>query len=376
MSIVLKKKNNKFELYLDIQDVHCSFINSLRRIILTEYPTIAFNNIDYINSDIKIKQNTSQFHNEFLLDRICLLPIHFKEKYEYDRQDRLTKKYKFKIEVENKSNRIINVTTEDFQVIDTETGKTLKSTDFFPPHYVHKTFITILKLNPNPNNEGEVIHFEGQPSVGIGKIHSCFSPVSCVTFKNKRDPEKIEKALKEYLKQFDESEHKKAKLDFELSLSDRYFMTDDNDEANSFEMYIESKEVLLPEIILYNSLDILKNKLNSFYVNLTKIIKDNEEVDTVKINESLDTMESFEIEILNESHTLGNIIQNYALLTKGNNMLKFIAYKNPHPLENKILIKIATVDNTLEQVYIVIENTVKNIISIVDSLLKQIGKED
>jgi DNA-directed RNA polymerase, subunit L len=200
--------------------------------------------------------------------------------------------------------------------------------------------------------------------------------VSCVTFKNKRDPEKIEKALKEYLKQFDESEHKKAKLDFELSLADRYFMTDDNDEANSFEMYIESKEVLLPEIILYNSLDILKNKLNSFYVNLTKIIKDNEEVDTVKINESLDTMESFEIEILNESHTLGNIIQNYALLTKGNNMLKFIAYKNPHPLENKILIKIATVDNTLEQVYIVIENTVKNIISIVDSLLKQIGKED
>ena len=244
--------------------------------------------------------------------------------------------------MQNKTNRIINVTNENFQVTDTETGKILNSLDFFPPHHVHKTFINILKLNPNPNNEGEIIHFEGYPSVGVGKLHSCFSPVSCVTFKNKRDPEKVDRELKKYLKQFDESEHKKAELDFELSLADRYFKTDINDEANSFEMYIESKEVLLPEIILYNSLDILKNKINTFYLNITKIIKEKENLENIKISESLDSMEAFEIEIENENHTLGNIVQNYALIIKGNESLKFIAYKNPHPLQNKILIKIAT----------------------------------
>lgn len=369
MSLKIKNRENKYELDFDIIGVHYSLANSLRRIILTEYPTIGFNNTDYINSDIKIINNTSQFHNEFILDRITLLPIHFKEKY--DRNN--LKRYKFKLDVQNKTNSILKVTTEDIQVIDIEDNIILDSKDFFPPHYIFGTYINIINLQPNPDNIGEILHFEGSASISKGKEHSSFNQISCITFKNKRDPVKLEKALKEHLKKFDESEHKKERLNFELTFADRYFMTDENDEANEFEFYLESKEVELPDLILYNGFDFLKKKIKLFSENLKSIIKDNTKNENIKIYEYLGNMEAYEIEIMNESHTLGNLIQNYCLILNPEN-LNFISYKNPHPLENKIVFKISTKNNSKDEIFDIINNTCDYLINIINSFLDQISK--
>ena len=46
-----------------------------------------------------------------------------------------------------------------------------------------------------------------------------------------------------------------------------------------------------------------------------------------------------EIVVEGEEHTLGNLIANYLLRTKG---VKFASYSMPHPLERKIVIRVMT----------------------------------
>ena len=50
-----------------------SIINSLRRVLLSSIPTIAFKT-DMQNTDIKILKNTTPLHNEYLLHRISMIP--------------------------------------------------------------------------------------------------------------------------------------------------------------------------------------------------------------------------------------------------------------------------------------------------------------
>ena len=76
MPVKSLKQINPNYIQFNITDVDVSLVNALRRIILSEYPTVAFNTDDYLNSDLKVEENTSFLHNEMLLHRISLVPIH------------------------------------------------------------------------------------------------------------------------------------------------------------------------------------------------------------------------------------------------------------------------------------------------------------
>ena len=61
-----------------------SIVNSIRRILLSEIPTVAFRTDEGTNLDIKIEVNKTSLHNEFILHRISLIPL-FINPQEYDR---------------------------------------------------------------------------------------------------------------------------------------------------------------------------------------------------------------------------------------------------------------------------------------------------
>ena len=61
-----------------VSNTTSSFVNALRRTIITDVQTVSFNVDDYTNSDLTVIKNTSSVHNEFLLHRLGLLPINFK----------------------------------------------------------------------------------------------------------------------------------------------------------------------------------------------------------------------------------------------------------------------------------------------------------
>lgn len=373
MSIVFEKSEDTNNLNMEISNVNLSLINGIRRVILSEYPTIGFNIDDYLNSDIKVITNTSSINNEFIMHRIGLVPIHYSSIKAFD-----PSKYKFVIDKQNTSSSTISVKSNDFKVYNTETGNEEDSIKFFPPDPITNDFILILKLKQNPNKIGEKLHVEGKASIGTGAINARYTPVSCVTFKNKIDESKKSIALQEHLDKTMKNEDAsidKETLNFNLTYGERYFHTDKNDEPNMFEMFIESIGVIPSHIILYETLDIIKQKLNNITKIINKIISENTEDEKIQISKSLDTMDAYEVKINDETHTIGNIIQSYASLNFTEEELPYIGYRNPHPLKKFIVVKLKTSNNTLEEVNNIFSKINENVASVIDELRKLIEIE-
>ena len=364
MTIKNLEPNNE-ELYFNIDDVETSYVNAVRRIILSECETVGFNTDEYINSDLKILNNTTSLHNEFILHRIGLIPINISDTLNYD-----SSKYKFILEKDNKTNELVMVTTEDFKVINTETNKEERSITFFPPNKLTGEYILILKLKPNPNLIGEKINITGVSSKSSGGKNARFSPVSCVRYTYTRDDDKLKSALEEHLKLTENEslpliEKDKISKRFILEEGERYYKTDKNNEPNQFDFYIESIGIISPENILKESLTILYNKVLKFKNNINKIIKENISVEGVSLMESLETMKAYSINIENETHTLGNLLQTY-ISKIGNEKIQFVGYKNPHPLKNVIELKVSLKNHTKEELNDIIDETCNYLLKLID----------
>ena len=61
------KKKDSYTLTFDVANCDTSFVNAIRRTIITDVVTLGFNTDDYENSDLKIFENTCALHNEFIL---------------------------------------------------------------------------------------------------------------------------------------------------------------------------------------------------------------------------------------------------------------------------------------------------------------------
>ena len=60
----------------DVENTKPSFMNGLRRTILSDVETVGFYTEDYNTSSLRVLKNTSSLHNEFLLHRLSLIPIY------------------------------------------------------------------------------------------------------------------------------------------------------------------------------------------------------------------------------------------------------------------------------------------------------------
>ena len=340
-------------LKFDVANCNTSFVNAIRRSIITDIETISFNTEDYINSDLKIIHNTTSLHNEFILHRMGLIPIYSDNIVTYNPDN-----YKFTLKKENNTHNIIDVTTNDIEVLNLETNILEDSNKFFPKNQITNDYILIVKLKPNPNGEGQKIHIEGKSSKGTGKSHIRFSPVSNVLFINKQDPEKVDASFTEYIKvlqsnsntTFNDTEIKKLAKRFQIEKAERLYYVDENNDPNVFEFEIETCGVLKPHRILIESLSYLENKLKNLIVELEKALSGTPS--TIKIKDSECLMKSFDIIIENENHTLGNLLQSYInKYYKQDNI--FVGYMNPHPLKNEIFFRIKSDDiNSVKKIII------------------------
>ena len=156
-----------------LNDVDLGIINSIRRIILSEIPVIGFYGED--EPTIKIPINTGPLHNEFMIHRIGLIPLHISEEITENYEDG---EYEFELNIENKSNQIINITTANF----TGTYKEKKLTKeelnaIFPANKITKSHILITRLRPS-----EHLHLKASAIKRTGKLNASFSPVSLSNF--------------------------------------------------------------------------------------------------------------------------------------------------------------------------------------------------
>lgn len=170
-----------------------SLANAIRRIMISEVPTLAPHLVSII-------ENTSVLHDEFLCQRIGLIPFvsdavdDFKYPWECSCAEKsvedcqICKAY-FMLEAKNSSEEVLEVTSLHIRSVFDQ----LKSEDdevrpvqpvqyFSSRNKEERVGIPIVKLAKNQEIK---IRFEVQK--GIGKMHAKWSPVSLATFQP--DPE-------------------------------------------------------------------------------------------------------------------------------------------------------------------------------------------
>lgn len=357
----------------EVGNIQTSMANAIRRLIISEVKSVGFRTEPYESCQIKIIENDTPLHNQFVLHRLSMIPIHVAKPVNFDVD---IDDYIFIIDVVNDTNSIIDITTKDFKIKRISTNKFLPQEEvkqFFPPDPITGDYILINRLRskyfvPSKTLSQEVVdemgkvftkktedvmkfYIEGKACISNGKENGHFCPTSCAAYINTVDNAKSKLALKNYI----DKELENAKDNnitpmtteqltrrFELTEKARSFYTNNRDEPNVFTFKIETVGVIPPLIIFHRAIDILKEKINNFISNL---INENEEI--ITINPSIQLNGGYDIIIKDEDDTLGNILQTHLcllyadyIIPKAQRKLQFIGYKRPHPLENYIILAI------------------------------------
>ena len=337
------KKDNK-HLQFKITDVDLSIVNSIRRIILSEIPSIAlnFDPVSDNNHDITIHNNHSALHNEYLSHRLSLLPMCFPEDIvdgDFNQND-----YVFKLKVKNTTTNTITVNSHDIKIFNSK-GK-LYPQEFheqiFPKDPFTKSYIIITKLRPNIYNPdmGEEIDIEFKGSKNVAKLHARWATVCCCAFSNTIDETAAKAALEDIMKS---AENKQAAINkFNTLDKYRHFMKNKYGEANTFDFQLESECGLSTTFIFFKAICVLKDK----FINLNKMLHDGE----IPIKRIHDSQYLYDVVISNEDYTLLNsmhsLIYNNEIRENKNTILEYIGYYQPHPLDTKMVLKIKIKDDT------------------------------
>ena len=104
-----------------INNINVSYANAIRRVILSEIPTVVFRTFPHEKNDATFHINTSRLNNEILKQRLSCIPIHISDlnldlDLDLDLAD-----YLMEVDVNNTSDTIIYVTTADFKIKNTKT---------------------------------------------------------------------------------------------------------------------------------------------------------------------------------------------------------------------------------------------------------------
>lgn len=319
-------------LSFEAQDIDVSVMNAMRRVILSDIPNIAvfFDVNDPTNHDITVFTNTSTTHNEFLSQRLSLLPLHFRPD-EIEGFDKSS--LKLVIQKKNTGWDYDTVYCKDIEIIDTHTNRPIERTRrnrLLPVDPITKGSCILTKLPPNHAStaEGGELDLACFASVGTANKHTCYAVVCQATYFNTVDPALSKKKQKS---------SGKPQAEFDTCDKYRCFYTNEFDEPNRFTWNIESCSGWQPVEIVGKALSILGAAVRD---RITSIETDD---DSVKI-EKVGPM--FVITLQQATHTLGNLIQalwyNWYVRTNigdADTALTYVGYNCPHPLQQTIVVK-------------------------------------
>ncbi len=338
----LKWSCNSDKLTFTIKDIDVSIVNSIRRVILSEIPNVAFEFISTGSENTVLNINTGPIHNEFLAHRLSMIPICLtpNEILDFNKEN-----YKFVLKVHNNTNEIINVTSDQIEIYDCRNGGNDKldsktTARIFPKNYITNDFILINKLKPNifDTSKGDELDIEMRAITGIAKKYNGFSPVSICSYYNIIDEHKANIILNskiEELKKNEESTEAIAKVtkNFENLDIQKYYYTNEYDEPNLLEFTLQSECNMKPEYIFAKAFIILNNKLEDLK---NKFISDD-------VIQNFDN-NIYEFIIKGETHTTGNLVQsmfyNYFIRNENKEVLNFVGYNIPHPLDDSLVFRL------------------------------------
>jgi DNA-directed RNA polymerase subunit L len=148
---------------------------------------------------------------------------------------------------------------------------------------------------------------------------------------------------------------------------ERIYERNEIGEPNVYQFLIESIGFYHPQEILSMGVNILLNKLILLKEEFRKTNSNK-----VVIVENVENMDFFHFLINEENDTIGNLIQSYI---NNNENIFYAGYLIEHPLKYNFLLKIKLKENNnIENCILIIENSIEQIISILNEMNDVIKK--
>lgn len=336
-----------------VVDTEVAYVNTLRRMILTGVESLAFNskmNETGATTDVRILANTTPMTNEMLADRIGLIPVHIQEdKWSPEGWDKDL--FEFRLSMENNTNKTMPVKAEHIEVF--KKGRADEgyipwphgNKDFFRPDPMSgdTALIAVLKAK-QPNQAPQKIEFVARASVGNGRDHIRWCPVSQCSYSYTidTDPERQQQFFQRWLEN-----HKKISLDsltgeegkkealireFQTMEVQRCFKVNEKGEPASFDFVVETIGTLPISIIVDRALYNIEQRCAKYAGELPS---------TVKVIPADARMKGFDFYFPEEDHTLGNLFQSFMEANlMDTNEISYVGYKVPHPLRAEMVLRV------------------------------------
>jgi DNA-directed RNA polymerase subunit L len=317
-----------------LSGINVSLANAVRRIILSEIPTVVIRTETYNDNQCNISINTSRLHNEILKQRLSCIPIHIQE------LDILPGKYILEVDVKNETENVMYVTTEHFKIKNKLNGNYLTKEEtkkIFPPCIKTNSYIDFVRLMPKINDTipGEQLKLTAEFSVSSARVNSMFNVVSKCAYGNTLDLVKINEKWLEVESKLRSQELTNEDIEFQkknyyLLDAQRIFIED------SFDFIIQTLGVFDNKYIVKKAIEILFDKFTELIHNIDS--------DIMLILNSETTMSfCYDILLENEDYTLGKVIE-YILYEKyyvKEKTLDYCGFKKFHPHDTTSTIRIA-----------------------------------
>jgi DNA-directed RNA polymerase subunit L len=297
--------NNGYRLDAEFKNVPISFVNGLRRILLSEIPTVVIR-------DVEILDNSTKMIHEMLKHRVEMLPINvLPTDVSVIRDTKLELRFLPPATPDLTRKGPVEITTDDFAVQGPRTNVLLKDRDLDTPLY----FMT---LQPT-----ESIHVKASLAVQTkGASQVCVS-----TFKNHIDPELAVDDKMKYIAQAGEDEAERATLGkiFDNYEIQRSYARDTNGRPYWFDFAVESIGVTPAKDLLKQAAAIYKAKIETWCEN--PILREEGNW--------------FSIETEEDGHTIGALAQSL-LYSGGLHAVDYVSYRIVHPLLPKMIVRFST----------------------------------
>ena len=322
-----------------IEGINVSFINGIRRTILSDIPTLVFHCFPHDQNDADIHTNTTRLNNEVLKQRLSCIPIHISD------ASLPYKELVVEINMKNESENTIDVTTEHFKIKNISSGKYLQESavrKIFPPCPITGDYIVFARLRPKVSTiaPGEELSISAKMSLHTASEDGTFNVASTCAYKFTVDKMKQDQIWQNKLAEI--SSEEKADPDILALLQQnwynheglRYFKKD------SFDFKLETIGVYTNEELVQKACEILIQKLKNIHDTIE---------DTGIIEKSISTIpNSVDIKLINTGYTVGKIIEymlhknNYQGETDKN--LTYVGFRKNHPHDEDSVIRMGMIE--------------------------------
>lgn len=401
MKVSVKKTAHKTKLQFDIENISVPLANTLRRTFSTLCPTISFSPTN--PDSIRIEENSGALHNEFLKQRIGLIPIlmdnaatkkNLKLRTHYDPTaavdidgfETARREWAFvatdiptfslkevsSARPQGESRKMRDITTHNFEPHFADSSKVSKISNYFrtDPYTNEPVLITCLNYKSLNYSAYENLDLTCSLVPNLGKYHSSHDPTGTVEYSFELPSKSVltthfdakfthlnNERIKSGSTPYTDSEKTQLRDDFDRLDKYRFFKTNDDGQANVFNYAVESIGFMSSENIILNSMKVLELALDDIIASIHIHVEDNTPIIEKNYSPKIKYMDLEEhnvndgirIKITDENHTLGNIIQHTIreMYLKGmgaSSVLKLANYKMNHPTIEEIEIYMGLTD--------------------------------